>query len=240
MSTRAGWYPQPGNPRLLRYWDGQAWTSHTAPTPHAQDTEPTLQLPQEPLPPPPPPGFEQPAGGHPLHPASTAQRAPEPWHNRPWPVAAVLAVVAVVGFAVLGDDKDTEPASADLPAPAVTVTVEPTPTSEPDESATEETVDNNGSSQVGSGGDDVGDGANTFRMPDETGKNLQAAQDDLQAISGNPFFFSASEDATGQDRVQVWDANWKVCSQDPRPGSVVRDDEDDVVFYVVSNEESCP
>ncbi len=26
----AGWYSDPGNPRVLRYWDGSAWTHHTA------------------------------------------------------------------------------------------------------------------------------------------------------------------------------------------------------------------
>lgn len=27
----AGWYPDAGNDKLLRYWDGTAWTDHTAP-----------------------------------------------------------------------------------------------------------------------------------------------------------------------------------------------------------------
>lgn len=77
-------------------------------------------------------------------------------------------------------------------------------------------------------------------MPDEVGKNLQAAQDDLQAVSGNPFFFSGSEDATGAGRAQFLDSGWQVCSQDPAPGTEVRDDADDVLFYVVRNSERCP
>lgn len=80
----------------------------------------------------------------------------------------------------------------------------------------------------------------TFSMPDEVGKNLQAAQDDLQAVSGNPFFFSGSEDATGAGRAQFLDSGWQVCSQDPAPGTEVRDDADDVLFYVVRNSERCP
>lgn len=27
----AGWLTDPQNPAMLRYWDGQAWTEHTAP-----------------------------------------------------------------------------------------------------------------------------------------------------------------------------------------------------------------
>lgn len=29
----AGWHPDPQNPNLLRYWDGQQWTGHTQPRP---------------------------------------------------------------------------------------------------------------------------------------------------------------------------------------------------------------
>ncbi len=31
MSTPANWYPDPQDPTLQRYWDGNAWTEHTAP-----------------------------------------------------------------------------------------------------------------------------------------------------------------------------------------------------------------
>ena len=31
----ANWYPDPSTPGSLRYWDGQAWTEHTAPDPTA-------------------------------------------------------------------------------------------------------------------------------------------------------------------------------------------------------------
>ncbi|NMD55228.1 DUF2510 domain-containing protein [Tsukamurella conjunctivitidis] len=32
-SVPANWYPDPDNGELLRYWDGAAWTAHTAPRP---------------------------------------------------------------------------------------------------------------------------------------------------------------------------------------------------------------
>jgi len=40
MSTPAGWYPEPGNPDVLRWWDGSAWTSHrsTIPSTGASDS----------------------------------------------------------------------------------------------------------------------------------------------------------------------------------------------------------
>jgi Domain of unknown function (DUF4389)/Protein of unknown function (DUF2510) len=41
--TPAGWYPDPQDPRSIRYWDGVAWTEQRAP------------FPQAPPPPPPPP-----------------------------------------------------------------------------------------------------------------------------------------------------------------------------------------
>ena len=31
MSTPANWYPDPTDPTLQRYWDGEAWTEHVAP-----------------------------------------------------------------------------------------------------------------------------------------------------------------------------------------------------------------
>ena len=30
-----GWFPDPGDPQLLRYWDGSTWTEHTSPMPAA-------------------------------------------------------------------------------------------------------------------------------------------------------------------------------------------------------------
>lgn len=30
-AVKPGWYPDPHDPSLLRYYDGQAWTAHTQP-----------------------------------------------------------------------------------------------------------------------------------------------------------------------------------------------------------------
>lgn len=81
--------------------------------------------------------------------------------------------------------------------------------------------------------------ADGFVMPDEVGQNLQEAQDDIQAASGDPFFFTDSTDATGDGRSQIIDSNWKVCSQNVSAGT--RADEDtDITFDAVKLEEDCP
>lgn len=49
MSTPSGWYKDPHNANLLRYWNGYNWTEHTAPTftppplPSAAPVQPTSQ-----------------------------------------------------------------------------------------------------------------------------------------------------------------------------------------------------
>jgi hypothetical protein len=58
-------------------------------------------------------------------------------------------------------------------------------------------------------------------VPNEVGKNHQAAQDDLQA---HGLYNLSEEDATGQDRLLIWDRNWKVVSQHPAPGTKVSED----------------
>jgi uncharacterized protein (AIM24 family) len=41
----ANWYPDPNAPGTLRYWDGQAWTEHTAPDPNAAGGAPAHAAP---------------------------------------------------------------------------------------------------------------------------------------------------------------------------------------------------
>lgn len=36
MSPTPGWYPDPDNEQLARYWDGEGWTEHRAPAPSQQ------------------------------------------------------------------------------------------------------------------------------------------------------------------------------------------------------------
>jgi hypothetical protein len=56
------------------------------------------------------------------------------------------------------------------------------------------------------------------KMPQLVGMVLQDAQDKLQSMGS---YMLDQQDATGLNRMQVLDSNWKVCSQDPAPGARV-------------------
>lgn len=81
-------------------------------------------------------------------------------------------------------------------------------------------------------------GTREWTMPNEVGKDLQTAQDDLQALTGNPAFISTSKDLAGS-RHQINDRHWKVCSSTPPAGEAFSQ-RTNVQFGVVKNEESCP
>jgi hypothetical protein len=75
-------------------------------------------------------------------------------------------------------------------------------------------------------------------MPNEVGRGLQDAQDDIQRVTGNPIFITHSKDALGS-RHQILDADWQVCSQDVPAGSTFTEDTD-ITFTVVKLSETCP
>jgi hypothetical protein len=75
-------------------------------------------------------------------------------------------------------------------------------------------------------------------MPNEVGKVLQVAQDDIQRVSGDPIFISHSHDLIGT-RFQVLDSNWKVCDQNVAPGRRVSAT-GHIDFGVVKLAETCP
>jgi hypothetical protein len=60
--------------------------------------------------------------------------------------------------------------------------------------------------------------ASKARVPDEVGRNHQAAQNDLQA---HGFYNLREKDCSGRERLLVWDRNWKVIRQSPKAGSRV-------------------
>ena len=78
-----------------------------------------------------------------------------------------------------------------------------------------------------------------FKMPNEVGRTLQEAQDDVQRVSGNPALFTTSTDARGANRSQVIDSNWVVCSQSEEPGNS-QNQESQISFDVVKIGEDCP
>lgn len=78
-----------------------------------------------------------------------------------------------------------------------------------------------------------------WTMPDLVGTDLQKAQDQIQALTGIAVFYTSSHDLSGQNRNQVLDANWKVCSQNVAPGTPIADNAE-IDFGVMKLAESCP
>lgn len=76
-------------------------------------------------------------------------------------------------------------------------------------------------------------------MPNLVGRDLQAAQDAIQKLTDNPVFLTLSTDATGQGRTQVLDSNWRVCSQNVKPGETFTKDTK-IEFATVKLSERCP
>lgn len=78
-----------------------------------------------------------------------------------------------------------------------------------------------------------------WTMPDLVGAILQDAQDQIQTLTGGAVYFTDSHDLTGENRNQVLDANWQVCTQNVEPGAPVTA-ESRIDFGVVKIEEACP
>jgi len=69
-------------------------------------------------------------------------------------------------------------------------------------------------------------------MPEVLCLTLQDAQD---LIQDQGVYYSRSEDASGENRNQVYDANWIVIEQNILPGQPI--DEGDVVLKVLKRDE---
>ncbi|MFG2434618.1 PASTA domain-containing protein [Streptomyces sp. NPDC048508] len=78
--------------------------------------------------------------------------------------------------------------------------------------------------------------AATKTVPNLVGKGLQAAQDQAQAVG---FYVLTSHDGLGRDRMQVFDRDWKVCTQKPSSGNNVSVDTK-LDFGAVKVDETCP
>jgi hypothetical protein len=107
---------------------------------------------------------------------------------------AVLLILAGCGTPAAGQSEPVSSPSVAQPTPAST-TDQPSP-AQPSETAVPQ----------------------TFTMPDLVGKNLQDAQDALQALGS---YLLDQQDASGKSRLQVDDSNWQVCTQEPAAGQEV-------------------
>lgn len=148
--------------------------------------------------------------------------------------AGLVGVVLVAGCSG-GDDGDGDASSpADTTAPTSTSTSTPTSTSASAPEAAPASTSPPTSAPPSPGPADGG--ADRAVLPDAVGMDLQLAQDTMQAAG---FYLLTSHDATGQDRFQVVDRNWTVCSQDP-PGDTEASPETPIDFGAVKDDETCP
>jgi hypothetical protein len=63
--------------------------------------------------------------------------------------------------------------------------------------------------------------ADTWKMPNLIGKDLQGAQDAIQSLTADAFWYTGSTDLTGKGRMQIDDRNWVVCTSTPAPGAAI-------------------
>lgn len=144
-STPAGWYPDYADRSLQRYWDGAAWTAHTAPAvatapPAATASQlPTAQYPAT------TPYISQPTGILPSAPSAFAAPMAPPFANKPtmqsglsgkakgWVIAgsiigALLLVGGVANAVNGGRTANVAVAETATPPPTATPTPTPVPT----------------------------------------------------------------------------------------------------------------
>lgn len=165
--------------------------------------------------------FAGPPSGPPAQPGGKPK-----WARKRVAIPAVfLAFFVGVGIGSTGnaDEDATSVSSKDGPQPTVTVTATAEPS--PGEAAKK-------------AGDDkpIADAPKKAAVPDFVGMGLQSAQDKAQEAG---FHGLTSHDALGRDRMQAFDRNWKVCSQNVEAGSSEPTDTD-LDFGAVKLEENCP
>ncbi|MGS2640151.1 PASTA domain-containing protein [Streptosporangium sp. G12] len=117
-------------------------------------------------------------------------------------ISFAVTVVAIAVLAGCG-------AGADTAAPAVTVTA-PAPAQK-----SPEPIEQDDKEPPSTKKEEV---AEKRTLPDVVGMNLQEGQDTMQAAG---FYVLNDKDATGQNRLQVYDRNWVVTKQSPAAGRKV-------------------
>jgi hypothetical protein len=76
-------------------------------------------------------------------------------------------------------------------------------------------------------------------MPNLIGMDLKRAHDAIRSLTQSAVYYTDSTDLTGQDRMQVSDRHWKVCTSTPLPGTTFATNTE-IDFGVVRIEETCP
>ncbi|WP_228989266.1 hypothetical protein [Streptomyces sp. DH8] len=144
------------------------------------------------------------------------------------PAGAGLFIIGIM-FGAAGSG-GTETAASSKPAPTVTKTV----TAQPVEPAEDKT--DNKPAKVEKTTEPKKEAEVQAKVPNFVGMGLQFAQD---AAQEKGFFALTSHDSTGRDRMQAFDRNWKVCSQNIKAGKTTSTDTT-LDFGAVKLEETCP
>lgn len=128
----------------------------------------------------------------------------------------IAALLAAACLSLTACEDTGTPAASNKPTPAVTETVTAAPAEKSEPPAAEP--------------------AETIAVPDFVGMGLQEAQDAAQAEG---FFLLTSHDDAGAGRMQAFDRNWQVCSQNYAAGKTIPADTK-LDFGAVKLGESCP
>ncbi|MGW0189913.1 PASTA domain-containing protein [Streptomyces sp. NPDC003362] len=146
--------------------------------------------------------------------------------------AALLIFFVGVGVGSSGNNGQEKTSAAGKAEPRPTVTVTKTADAEPAEAADAEPADD------GKQDSDDKRAADDEKatVPDFVGMGLQSAQDKAQELG---FYSLTSHDALGRDRMQAFDRNWKVCSQNVKSGTSASTGTE-LDFGAVKLEETCP
>lgn len=145
--------------------------------------------------------------------------------------AGLLVFFFGVGVGTSGDTQE-KTGSAGRAAPRPTVTVTETAPTQPARTGSPVKDDK----PAGSDGKDGDEKDETAKVPDFVGMGLQSAQDKAQETG---FYHLTSHDTLGRDRMQAFDRNWKVCSQNVRAGAS-RPTDTKLDFGAAKLEETCP
>lgn len=153
----------------------------------------------------------------------------------------VTGALLVAGAGLLSACASSGQAPADSTSPRVsTVTVTQSATTAPSKTTAPSDTSASSETTAPPAKTSSGDSGATFTMPNEVGKVLQTAQDDLQRVTHDPVFYTGSKDATGRGRHQILDRDWKVCSQNVPAGRRVERRTVIITFSVVKLTETCP
>ncbi|MFI9610383.1 PASTA domain-containing protein [Streptomyces sp. NPDC052023] len=144
-------------------------------------------------------------------------------------IRTAIGALAAAAILTLTACQPTDEASSSKPDTAGQDTVE-----QPKADPVTETPEASEADPADSGTEADAGAADTAALPDLVGQDLQAAQDEAQAAG---FFVLDDQDASGQNRLQVMDRNWTVCSQEPAPGTHPTDTP--VTLFAVKDTESC-